>query len=206
MNPSQAVAGEPFDPVEHQRQTAVLGMWLFLAAETVFFGGAILAFTEFKLAYSGDFAVASNRTNLALGTLNTAVLLTSSLCMALAVREEGKGRARLWLFLTMVLGTAFLGIKMLEYAGDFREHLLPGSGFQFQGADSRHAQMFFLLYFTMTGIHALHLIIGIGLLGFLVLGSLRPHAVEVAGLYWHFVDVVWIFLFPLLYLLGRHHG
>jgi cytochrome c oxidase subunit 3 len=207
-----------FDSFEHQREASVLGMWVFLAAEMVFFGGAILAYVEFRHAYAADFDAASNRTSLVLGGVNTAVLLTSSLSMALAVRAAQDGRTRRlvgFLTATMILGAAFLAVKFTEYYLEGKERLIPGSGFELAGADRRHAQLFFLCYFAMTGLHALHLFIGIGLLGFLALqamaGRFSPenhHAVEVGGLYWHFVDIVWIFLFPLLYLLGRHadHG
>ncbi|MBV8882328.1 MAG: cytochrome c oxidase subunit 3 [Planctomycetaceae bacterium] len=194
-----------FDSLEHQRDTSVQGMWVFLAAETIFFGGAFLAFTEFGRTYAADFAAAGNRTNLTLGAANTGILLTSSLFMALAVRGGNPTRTVASLLVTMLLGIVFLGLKFTEYALDFREGLLPGAGFRFEGADRRHAQLFFLFYFVMTGIHALHLIIGIGLLGWLARRPRRAHALEVGGLYWHFVDVVWIFLFPLLYLPGRHH-
>jgi cytochrome c oxidase subunit 3 len=215
---SAPALADHFDSYEHQREASVLGMWIFLAAEVVFFGGIILAFLIFRHAYGADFDAASNRTKIALGTVNTGVLLTSSLSMALAVHAAQEGRTlRLVAFLvvTMILGTGFLGIKFTEYYLEGREHLVPGSGFLMEGADPRHAQLFFLCYFSMTGIHALHLVIGIALLGFLALkalsGAFSPlnhNAVEVGGLYWHFVDIVWIFLFPLLYLLGRHarHG
>jgi len=209
---------EHFDSFEHQRESSVLGMWVFLGAEMVFFGGAILGFVEFRHAYVADFDAASNHTKIVLGTVNTAVLLTSSLFMALAVHAAQEGRnVRLLGFLavTMLLGAGFLAIKFTEYSLEYREGLVPGARFRMEGADPRHAQLFFVCYFAMTGIHALHLVIGIGLLGFLCLrtltGKVSPenhNAVEGVGLYWHFVDIVWIFLFPLLYLLGRHadHG
>jgi cytochrome c oxidase subunit 3 len=181
-------------------------MWLFLAAEVVFFGGILLGFFEFQGSFPRDFAEAGRRTNLRLGALNTGILLTSSLFMALAVRSRTRRAAVAALAATMTLGVAFLAVKFTEYALDFHEHLVPGSGFRISGADPRHARLFFLFYFAMTGIHALHLMIGIGLLTWLALGPFRPAALEVTGLYWHFVDIVWIFLFPLLYLQGRHHG
>jgi cytochrome c oxidase subunit III len=217
MDRSPALAGH-FDDLEQQRDTAVLGMWVFLAAEMIFFGAIFLGFVEFRHSCPRDFAVASNHTKIVLGTLNTLILLTSSLSMALSVHaaQQGKtGRLIGFLVVTMVLGTAFLGIKFVEYYLEYHEGLVPGPRFRLQGADLRRAQLFFLCYFAMTGIHALHLLIGIGLLGFLAVkaraGRFTPqnhNAVEVGGLYWHFVDVVWIFLFPLLYLLGRHvnHG
>jgi len=205
---------EHFDSYEHQRESSVLGMWVFLAAEMVLFGGLIVGFLEFRSSHPQDFNIASNHTKFALGTLNTAVLLTSSLFMALAVHaaQEGRtGRLLLFLGVTMALGTVFLAIKFTEYYLEWREHLVPGSGFRIEGADPSHAQLFFMCYFTMTGFHALHMIVGIGLLSYLawraLAGAFSPlnhNAVEVGGLYWHFVDIVWIFLYPLLYLLGRH--
>jgi cytochrome c oxidase subunit 3 len=215
--PAPGLAGH-FDSFEHQRECSVLGMWIFLGAEMIFFGGAVLGFIEFRHAYVADFNAASNHTKIVLGTLNTAILLTSSLFMALAVHAAQQGRRRPlagFLVLTLLLGTVFLGIKGAEYYHEYREHLVPGAGFRMAGADPGHAQLFFLAYFTMTGMHAIHVIIGIALLGVLTLRALQGrfsrenhNAVEVGGLYWHFVDVVWIFLFPLLYLLGRHaaHG
>jgi cytochrome c oxidase subunit 3 len=216
MRSSAPALAEQFDSFEHQRESSVLGMWVFLGAEMIFFGGAILGFVEFRHAYVADFNAASNHTKIVLGTVNTAVLLTSSLFMALAVHaaQEGKNRRLLgFLAATMLLGTAFLAVKFAEYYLEVVEGLVPGPRFRMDGADSRHAQLFFVCYFTMTGVHALHLIIGIALLGFLGLrtlgGKVTPqnhNVVEVGGLYWHFVDIVWIFLFPLLYLLGRHAG
>jgi cytochrome c oxidase subunit 3 len=211
--PAPALA-EHFDSFEHQRDASLLGMWVFLAAEAVFFGALILGYVEFRHAYPAEFDAASNHTKIVLGTLNTALLLSSSLFMALAVHAAQEGRRdRLVLSLvaTMILGAAFLAVKFTEYSLEWREHLVPGPGFQWEGAGPRHAELFFVCYFTMTGFHALHLLIGIGLLGFLtrkaLAGGFSPanyNAVEVGGLYWHFVDVVWVFLFPLLYLLGRH--
>lgn len=209
---------EHFDSYEHQRETSVLGMWVFLAAEMVLFGGLIVGFLEFRSSYPRDFEAAGNHTKIVLGTVNTAVLLTSSLFMALAVHaaQEGRtGRLLLFLAVTMFLGTAFLAVKFTEYYLEWREHLVPGTGFRMEGADARHAQLFFVCYFSMTGFHALHMVVGIGVLAFLawraLAGAFSPlnhNAVEIGGLYWHFVDIVWIFLYPLLYLLGRHghHG
>jgi len=206
MSEGEAGVLEPYDDREHQRQAVVLGMWIFLAAELIFFGGLVLAFNEFRLAYPDAFARAGSRTNLPLGALNTTVLLSSSLSMALAVQGGSPRRVRGFLALTLLLGLAFVAVKGLEYRLDIQDHLFPGEGFRFPGSESDHAELFFLFYFAMTGIHALHLLIGIGLLGFLALDPTRTRSVEAVGLYWHFVDIVWVFLFPMLYLLGRHHG
>ena len=209
-----ATLAEHFDDYEQQRESATLGMWLFLAMEIVFFGAIILSFAYYRVNYPRDFGQASNHTKIVLGTVNTAVLLSSSLFVALAVhaaRAERTGALVLHLLITVALAVAFLGIKGTEYYLEYREHLVPGAGFRFSDADRSHAQLFFLFYFIMTGIHALHVLIGIGVLSvvawraFVGTYSRRNHnAVEVSGLYWHFVDIVWIFLFPLLYLMGRH--
>ena len=209
-----AALAHQFDDPEQQIDASTLGMWAFLATEVLFFGGLFAAYTIYRMVYSQAFSAASNHLDIVLGTVNTAVLISSSLTMVLAVHS-----ARFWsrrtqvifLLATLILGTIFLGIKGLEYAHKFHEHLIPGPDFQFKEADPRHAAIFFSLYFAMTGLHAFHMIIGAGLLIWLSLRAWRNAfsaayytPVEMVGLYWHFVDVVWIFLFPLLYLLGRH--
>jgi cytochrome c oxidase subunit 3 len=150
------------------------------------------------------------------GTLNTVVLITSSLTMALAVHAAQLGDRRLlmiFLVLTMALGAAFLGVKAFEYYTELSEHHVPGPGFAFEPKYFREAQLFFSLYFVMTGLHALHMIIGLGVMAVMLWWAWRGtitreyySPIEVSGLYWHFVDIVWIFLFPLLYLIGRHVG
>jgi len=217
VTPSSVLA-EQFDDFEQQRESATIGMWVFLAAEIVFFGAIILSFVYYRVSYPGEFAAASNHTKVVLGTVNTAILLTSSLLVALAVhaaRREKAGAVTLYLALTAALGCAFLAVKFTEYRQEYLEHLVPGPGFRIEGVEASRGKLFFIFYFVMTGIHALHVLIGIGLLSVIAWNALRGeytrenhNAVEVSGLYWHFVDVVWIFLFPLLYLLGRHlsHG
>ncbi|MGH9321431.1 MAG: cytochrome c oxidase subunit 3 family protein [Vicinamibacteria bacterium] len=197
-----------FDDPEQQRQSAELGMWTFLATEVLFFGGLFTAYTLYRTTYPADFAAASRHLSLPWGTANTAILILSSLTMALAVYSAGIGSRKAlvrFLLATVVLGSVFLGIKAMEYSHHFHEGLFPSSGFSFEGEAPKGARLFYTLYFSMTGVHALHMVIGIGLL--LALAAIRPRnpsSIEMAGLYWHFVDVVWIFLFPLLYLLGRH--
>ena len=203
-----------FDTMEQQREASSFGMWLFLVTEILFFGGLFTAYTVYRHQYSRAFAEASRHLDIALGTFNTAVLIVSSLTMALAVWSASVGRRKgiiVFLLLTMALGGVFLGVKAVEYSHKFHDHLVPGPSFQFPGPDARAAEIFFSLYFTMTGLHAAHMVIGIGLLTALLLqarkGRYTPEyhtPVEVSGLYWHFVDIVWIFLFPLLYLIGRH--
>jgi cytochrome c oxidase subunit 3 len=206
---SSALA-EQFDDFEQQRESSTLGMWVFLAAEIIFFGALILSFVYYRLSYPGEFGAASNHTKVALGTVNTAILLTSSLLVALAVqaaRRERAGAVTLYLAFTVALGIAFLAVKFTEYRQEYREHLVPGPGFHIEGVEASRAKLFFIFYFVMTGIHALHVLIGIGLLSVIAWNALRGeytrenhNAVEVSGLYWHFVDIVWIFLFPLLYI------
>jgi cytochrome c oxidase subunit 3 len=203
-----------FDDAEQQVEASTLGMWAFLATEILFFGGLFLVYTVYRLAYPQAFAEASNHLDVVLGAVNTAVLIGSSLTMVLAVHSARIGSRRgliLFLLATLVLGGIFLGIKGVEYAHKFHEHLVPGADFRFTGADPRHAAIFFSIYFAMTGMHALHMIIGAGLILTLVGMAWRRRfspeyftPVEMVGLYWHFVDIVWIFLFPLLYLIGRH--
>jgi cytochrome c oxidase subunit 3 len=204
-----------FDDAEQQREAATLGMWVFLATEVMFFGGLFTAYVAYRALYPDAFGHASDHLDVRLGTTNTAVLITSSLTMALAVRaaQVGEAPARIvrWLAATMALGSTFLVIKLFEYAHKFREGLLPGPTFTYAGPDARQAELFFSLYFGMTGLHAVHMVIGLGLLGWLVREARRGRfgpafhtPVENCGLYWHFVDIVWIFLFPLLYLVGRH--
>jgi cytochrome c oxidase subunit 3 len=212
QQPKSFVA-EHFDDLEQQRSAAQLGMWIFLATEVLFFGGLFLAYTVYRSVYPRDFAATSHHTEVLIGGINTAILLFSSTLMALAVRAaELRNQKRL---IGLLLGTAFLGIvfmalKGVEYHKDWVDHLVPVFNWQWHEASPDHAQIFFWLYFAMTGLHAIHVTVGIFvLLGLALLarfgkfttGHYTP--VEVAGLYWHFVDIVWIFLFPLLYLAGH---
>ncbi len=200
--------------MEQQRDASSFGMWVFLVTEILFFGGLFLAYTVYRSQYARAFAEASRHLDITLGTFNTAVLIVSSLTMALAVFSAATGRRRallLFLIATMVLGGVFLGVKAVEYGHKFHDHLVPGAHFRFPGPYAQQAEIFYSLYFAMTGLHAAHMIVGIGILTVLVLQARKDRygpdyytPVEVSGLYWHFVDIVWIFLFPLLYLIGRH--
>lgn len=202
-----------FDDAEQQQEASTLGMWVFLATEILFFGGMFLGYTVYRTAFPQAFGAASRHLEITLGTFNTAVLLCSSLTMAMAVRQAQLGNRKLlilFLALTMVLGAAFLGIKFYEYYQKYDERLIPGTRFAWQGSDSSHAALFFVFYFVMTGMHALHMVIGLGLMSVLILLARRNRfssayytPVELGGLYWHFVDIVWVFLFPLLYLVDR---
>ncbi len=203
-----------FADMGQQVGASSLGMWVFLATEILFFGGLFTAYLVYRMQYPDAFAGASQQLNIVLGGINTAVLITSSLTMVLAVRGAQMGRRRtqvVFLLLTIALGLVFLGIKGVEYASKFSEGLVPGAGFRYEGPSPLNAQLFFSLYFVMTGMHAVHMIIGIGVVTVLVVMASRGRftrayhtPVEVSGLYWHFVDIVWIFLFPLLYLIDRH--
>jgi cytochrome c oxidase subunit III len=211
---SHAVPMHQFDDVEQQYETASLGMWAFLLTEIMFFGGLFTGYAVYRTAYPAAFAEGSHHLDIMLGGINTAVLICSSLTMALAVHSAQLGERQTltrFLLLTMLLGLVFLGIKGVEYAHKFEEHLVPGSRFVAEGPHAPQVQLFFGFYFSMTGMHALHMVIGIGILAVLAWQAWRGYfspayltPVELTGLYWHFVDIVWIFLFPLLYLLGRH--
>jgi cytochrome c oxidase subunit 3 len=217
-----------FDDMTQQQESASLGMWLFLLTEIMFFGGMFAGYTVYRTYYPEAFAAGSHELDILLGGFNTAVLIFSSLTMALAVHAAQLGKRNkviLFLVLTLVLGLVFLGVKVVEYGSkgvfpgliEAKHHLVPGPGFYFEGQGAfanvagQNVQLFFSFYFAMTGMHALHMIIGAGLLSWLIWATHRNRfspeyysPVEMIGLYWHFVDIVWIFLFPLLYLLGRH--
>jgi len=226
LNDSQAVVTAEHSPelrhhfadMEQQRDASTLGMWLFLATEIMFFGGMFCAYLIYRRWYFTEFAAGSRSLSIVLGAVNTAVLICSSLTVALGVRAAQTGKRKLLvilLILTLLFGLAFLGIKGVEWAAKFKEHHIPGASFHFEGTelhgkpiDARHIQIYFSLYFAMTGMHALHMIIGVGIFIWLTYhswkGRFTPEyytPVEIAGLYWHFVDIVWIYLFPLLYLI-----
>lgn len=209
--PTPAIA-EQFEDASQQSEASTLGMWTFLATEVLFFGGLFMAYILYRSFYPEAFAIGSRYTDLFYGTLNTAILLTSSLTMALAVHaaQEGKTKSIVrCLLLTLLFAVGFLVVKGFEYHKDFAEHLVPGA--QFNSELPQRAQIFFWLYWAMTGLHAIHVTVGIGLLAIIAVLAKRGRfsngyhtPVEVSGLYWHFVDLVWIFLYPLLYLIDRH--
>jgi len=205
-----------FDSADQQKNASTLGMWLFLVTEIMFFGGMFTAYVVYRSIHPAAFVAASHELDITMGAINTAVLICSSLTMVLAVSAAQMGQRKstvAFLILTILLGAVFLGIKAVEYHEKFVHHHVPGASFHFDGPDPAAAQLFFSLYFAMTGLHALHMIIGLGIMTVIAIMAWRNTfdadyytPVEVAGLYWHFVDIVWIFLFPLLYLLGRHYG
>jgi cytochrome c oxidase subunit 3 len=205
-----------FDDLPQQFDSATLGMWVFLLTEIMFFGGMFGAYSIYRSLYPEAFASTSKHMDTMLGAVNTAVLICSSLTMALAVRsaQVGKQKMLIWmLVLTMFFGAIFLGVKAYEYHHKWVEHLIPGFGFEYPEDPQyfHQAQILFFLYFAMTGFHALHMVVGFGIMSTLLVmaarGRFTPEwytPVEISGLYWHFVDIVWIFLFPLLYLIGLH--
>jgi cytochrome c oxidase subunit 3 len=201
-----------FDDAEQQLDASTFGMWVFLAQEIMFFGGLFVAYTIFRNAWHDAFLEGSHHLDLKLGGFNTVVLIASSLTMALAVRAAQLAHTRAlvnYLWATLGLGTVFLIVKAFEYHHKYVERHIPGLNFHAEGPNAGPVQMFFVFYFAMTGMHALHMIIGAGLLLYFIAKARRgiygPNyfgPVENMGLYWHFVDIVWIFLFPLLYLIG----
>jgi len=234
-----------FKTLEQQKDTATLGMWIFLVTEVMFFGGIMLAYAINRHTYFHAFAMGSQTLSLTLGTCNTLVLLASSFTMAMGVWSAQTSRKQLlsiFLILTIILGFVFFTIKYVEYSQKFHHHLVPGKSFNIRycidnpgkcediSADdlreerqnleeaeradpnlNAHAQLYYSAYFGMTGLHALHMVIGAGLLFWLLRESFRGSfdatwntPVDIVGLYWHFVDIVWIYLFPLLYLIDRH--
>jgi len=206
-----------FDTEAQQKDCSTLGMWIFLITEVMFFGGMFAAYTIYRQIYFDVFAKASTSLNATIGAFNTCVLLLSSFTMVMAVRsgQLGKRKAIIgWLILTLIFGSAFLGVKAIEWNEKYVEHHIPGPSFHFDEvaeSEQGHAQLFFSLYFAMTGLHALHMVVGAGMLLWLIwaakVGTYPAKyytPIYIGGLYWHFVDVIWIFLFPLLYLIDRH--
>ena len=218
--PSQSFGGAShpalqhhFDTLEQQHEASTLGMWLFLVTEVMFFGGLLMAYLLYRVWYPEAWSEGSLDLDITLGGINTAVLIASSLTMALAVRaaQTGVPRATIgWLLITMAFGLTFLVIKFFEYKHKWELNHIPGFGFVYEGPHAGQVEIFFSLYFSLTGLHALHMIIGVSLLSVITWMAYRRRfspewytPVEMSGLYWHFVDIVWIFLFPLLYLVDR---
>ncbi len=203
-----------FDDSAQQFQSSTLGMWVFLVTELMFFGGMFGGYTVYRNMYPDAFASTSHFMNVPIGAINTGVLIFSSFTMVMAVRSAQLGQKKVliaFLIFTLLLGCLFLTLKYVEYHEKWVDHHIPGPGFQY--ADTRYfhqAQILFFLYFAMTGMHAIHMIVGVGMLIVLISMAARNRftqawytPVEMIGLYWHFVDIVWIFLFPLLYLIGH---
>ena len=205
---------EQFATPEQQRETASIGMWVFLITEVMLFGGLFTAFTVYRLSHPMAFDAGSAHMEFLIGGINTGVLICSSFTMALAVHsaETGKEkRVMLFLLATMVIGAIFLALKFTEYYLHFQDHKVPALWFEYSGPQAPYVQMFFVFYFLMTGLHALHMTIGIGILSVLLfrtlLGSFSAQyytPLELGGLYWHFIDIVWVFLYAIFYIPGLH--
>ncbi|MEZ4704909.1 MAG: cytochrome c oxidase subunit 3 family protein [Bdellovibrionota bacterium] len=201
-----------FTDAEQQRESAKLGMWLFLLTEILLFGGVFVAYAVYRVWNPEMFINAHKALDVSLGTINTAVLIISSLTVALGIREIQLGRAKTswkYLLVTILLACVFLVIKYFEYAHKFHEGQLPGKFYTYEGIVGTNPHVFFSIYFLLTGIHAFHILIGISLLTWVMIRTMKGHfsseyytPVEITGLYWHLVDLIWIFLFPLLYLIG----
>ncbi|TDH60875.1 cytochrome c oxidase subunit 3 family protein [Dankookia rubra] len=204
-----AALRQPWRSLRRQREGAAFGIWIFLGSEVMFFGCALLTFAVYRSLWPDAFAAAARETNITYGTVNTALLLTSSLTMAAAAEGAAAGLRRLTLCClaaTVAFGIGFLVVKGFEYQEDITKHLVPGAGFRLEAPQ---AQIFFAFYWLLTGVHAVHLSTGIGIATVLGIQAWRGSrmlaspAFEALGLYWHFVDLVWVFLYPLLYLGGR---
>jgi cytochrome c oxidase subunit III len=215
--PNPSGFAHQYETLEQQHDAGRLGMWLFLATEILFFGGMFASYVVYRELHLAAFETGSRLLEAKFGATNTAVLICSSLTMALSIRSaqtgKNKGTIIFWLILTMILGAAFLGIKFtFEWHHDWVEGLVPGLSWRYSGPYASGVQMFMCFYFFMTGLHALHMVVGLGILTVLVVmaarGRFTSHyfvPLEISGLYWHFVDIVWIFLFPLLYLIGGRY-
>jgi len=201
-----------FSEVEQQRESAKMGMWLFLLTEILLFGGLFVAYAVYRAWHPDMFYNAHKYLDITLGTINTFVLITSSLTMALSIRfmQVGdKKKTIIFLISTLALATAFLVIKYFEYSHKFHLGQLPGKYYTFTGIEGTNPHIFFSIYFTMTGLHGLHVLAGMGTIGWILYSTIRNDfspkyytPMEMTGLYWHLVDLIWIYLFPLLYLIG----
>lgn len=209
MSETARAINEPWPSLARQREAVSFGVWVFLATELLFFGGLFLGYSVYRALYPEGFLLAARETDIVYGTLNTAILMTSSLTMAVAVRatEKALRRTVLWcLIATIMFGLAFLVIKGFEYKDDIAKGMVPGPDFpiHIQGA-----QLFWAFYWVMTGLHAIHVTIGIGIVGTVTTLLYRRKlpldspSFEGVALYWHLVDIVWVVLLPLLYLIGR---
>ena len=214
FNPVELALREQFATPAQQRETTTFGMWIFLATEVLFFGALFTSYAVYRTYYTHAFTTGSEDMNLVLGAINTAVLITSSLTMALSIHSIATGkeaRAVVYLLATIVIGAVFLGIKFTEYYQHYMDLKAPGLNFYSPDPAAGQVELFFVFYFVMTGLHAVHMIIGISILAVLVArtvgGSFTPEyytPIEATGLYWHFVDIVWVFLYAIFYLPGVH--
>lgn len=199
-----------YDTLARQHATARLGMWIFLASESLLFAALFALYAAYRFVYSAEFHAAAAHANVLIGTVNTYILLTSSLTVALSIYETKHGRRRralILLAITIALGVAFEVLKGIEYGQHLADGIAPGGYYSFAELPAHGAVLYFTLYYLMTGLHALHVLGGLGALTWLWVllyrGRLTPTShlpLELGGLYWHLVDLVWIFLWPLIYL------
>ncbi len=210
MSDASSALREPWDSLARQRGAVSLGVWAFLASEVLFFGALFLGYAVYRHAYPAAFVSAARHTDIVYGTVNTVILMTSSLTMAVAARAAEGGIRRtaiVCLLATLALGAAFLAVKGFEYRDDIAKGLVPGPHFALQPSQ---AQIFWAFYWVMTGVHAFHLTIGIGVVSTITYLLARGRVTskspmfEATALYWHLVDVIWVGLVPLLYLIGRN--
>ncbi len=215
-NPNPTGFAHQFEDLDQQHDAGRLGMWIFLATEILFFGGLFTSYVVYRSLHPQAFLLGSHILEVKFGATNTAVLICSSFTMAMAIHSAQTGKKKgaivSWLIVTMLLGATFLFLKFrFEWYHDYVEHTMPGFGFRYLpqwGSHAPQVQMFMVFYFFLTGLHALHMMIGIGVLFVLTVMAARGKftsqyfaPLEISGLYWHFVDIIWIFLFPLLYLI-----
>jgi cytochrome c oxidase subunit III len=214
MSDSARLLEIQYATLEQQGDTAELGIWVFLVNETIFFGALIFTYFLYRFAYPQEFAAAARDTVLWCGTVNLAILLISSLTMVLAINAAAQDEPRAmfwWLVATAALGCAFLGIKGYEYYLDFEDKVVPVVAFEAKPGEGRAGELFWVFYWVATGLHAIHLVTGIGLVLYMLLwriprGEITPAyyaPLEVVGIYWSFVDAVWVYLYPCIYLVGR---
>lgn len=200
-----------FPSLSVQRYAERFGMWLFLSTEILLFSGLFLAYSVYRFLYPDTFREGSHLLSVAAGTINTVILITSSFTVVMALhsaKENKSRRAAVYLFVSILFAVAFLGVKATEYLHHIHEGALPGKYYTFQGLQGPGASMFYTIYFFVTGLHAFHVIIGMGVLAWAGVKAWKNQfsaayytPVELGGLYWHLVDLVWIFLYPLLYLI-----
>jgi cytochrome c oxidase subunit 3 len=212
---SRTIAPEmQYADLPQQGDTAQLGMWVFITTETLFFGALLFTYFLYRMTYPREFAEAAKDAVLWCGSVNIGLIMTSSLTMVLAINSAADGRRRAlvcWLVATAFLGLCFLGIKGYEYCLDYNDNVVPAVNFVMKPGEGPAGELFWVFYFVATGLHAIHMTIGIGLILYMLLWRVRRGEItpiyyaplEVVGLYWSFVDTVWIFLFPSIYLVGR---
>ena len=221
MHDPDAPTAHQFETAEQQRDASTIGMWTFLVTEIMFFGGLFASYAIYRSLHPHAFELGSHLLEVKFGATNTAVLICSSLTMAMAIHSAQTGKSKstiiTYLVITMLLGLTFIGVKLyFEWYHDYLEHIVPAISWIPRpewGADAPQVQMLMVFYFFMTGLHALHMIIGLGILTVLVIMTARNRfspryyaPLEISGLYWHFVDIIWIYLFPLLYLIGGRYS